>query len=635
MPASGATFPLGQRTVQVSAQDGAGNTAAGSFTVTVRDTIKPEASVPPALIVSAGPTGTALLGDLTGRVTRSDLVGVTSVVQSPGPETVLPLGSHPVSFAVSDAAGNVTTVQTTVTISFDRPDPADTATNIAATGQLAPGAGTPDGPPEGTVLSAFGAPAISDFRDMASLVTMTSGRTKLAGIYVQDGAGNDSLRASQGAFASDAIGITGWTFRSFRDPVIAPGGAIAFVATVAAPGNGTHQGVFTDLFTAPGRADYLMLQGGEVPGLNGELLKSVTSLSLRNDGLLALLTLASGSSAASKVTAKDDTALVLFTGAKSATVLLREGAPLRGLAFSKIKAFTVLSPALGSAGQGRWHGDGAVVAKVTLDDGRTLVVKIDTEGAVKRLLATGDPARPVAVQAQWKSIGLPAMGGDGAQFAVAATLKAAPGIVTTKDDSVLLFSPDGATWSAFAREHEPAPMAPDAEGALYGSFFDPVANDAGQVAFLAMLQGPGIKAANGTGLFCGTTDHLRLIARLGSVVPDESAAATTAAWSRFISYALPGGDGAGVIFLAETGGGDATTKNTLALWAVDSTGTLRRLIRTGAPLTLDGPALTGLTLLNAPPAAFGAARSYNSSGSVAVLATFADKSQALLRLDIP
>ena len=43
----------------------------------------------------------------------------------------------------------------------------------------------------------------------------------------------------------------------------------------------------------------------------------------------------------------------------------------------------------------------------------------------------------------------------------------------------------------------------------------------------------------------------------------------------------------------------------------------------------------GFAALNALPGSFGARRSYNSTGSFAVQATFADKSQGLLRLDIP
>jgi hypothetical protein len=41
------------------------------------------------------------------------------------------------------------------------------------------------------------------------------------------------------------------------------------------------------------------------------------------------------------------------------------------------------------------------------------------------------------------------------------------------------------------------------------------------------------------------------------------------------------------------------------------------------------------TLLNALPGSYGARRSYNATGSLAVQVTFDDRSQAILRLDVP
>ena len=57
LPASGSTFPIGTTTVGASATDNAGNTATGTFTLTVEDTTAPTASVPAALHLAAGPTG--------------------------------------------------------------------------------------------------------------------------------------------------------------------------------------------------------------------------------------------------------------------------------------------------------------------------------------------------------------------------------------------------------------------------------------------------------------------------------------------------------------------------------------------------------------------------------------------------
>jgi hypothetical protein len=302
-----------------------------------------------------------------------------------------------------------------------------------------------------------------------------------------------------------------------------------------------------------------------------------------------------------------------------------------------IKSFSVLQPAQFSAGQGRWQGDGFAVAKVTLATGEVRVVSIDATATVTTLLSSTD-APSVAISgfdanAEWKSFGLPAMGGTGTEFAVTAVLQAKKGTktVTAKNASALLFSPDGDAWSVVAREGDPISVG----GPSFASFTDPVSNTAGDVAFLATLSG----TAAGTGktaLFAGLPGSVASVARLGAPAPDATGStAAGAMWSKFTTFALPTGDGAGVVFLAETQKGDTTAKNKLGLWGVDSTGQLRRLLRTGSAVTNGGPPLTTFTLLNALPGSFGAARSYNAQGSVAVLATFADQTQALLRVDIP
>jgi len=172
-------------------------------------------------------------------------------------------------------------------------------------------------------------------------------------------------------------------------------------------------------------------------------------------------------------------------------------------------------------------------------------------------------------------------------------------------------------------------------GPRYASFFDPMVNDAGQIAFLATLRAFGVNDHSDLALFSGAANGPRLIARLGDPAPDEAGVATTAVWSKLITCALPDGPGAGPVFLAKISGGDSNTTNNLALWAVDSQGTVRRLLRSGTALSDGGPLLTGLKLLDAAPGAFGVTRSFNANGSVALVATFADETQALLRIDIP
>ncbi len=616
-PLSGSIFPIGDTAVNVSATDSRGAQRTGGFTVSVRDTIAPALTVPPNQVVEpASAAGTVVNYPAA---TATDAVGVTSLTYSKASGTLFPVGVTTVTVMAKDAANHTTAQTFTVTVAFNRP--AGTTVNIGArTGE------TPNGAPAGATLGTFGPPAVNDFRHLAARVTMRSGATTLAGIYLEDETGAGSIAAFQGQ-AVPGISVAGATFKNFLDPVLAADGSVAFLGKMKGGSvtTSSDSGVWTNAFGSG--LELLLREGSDVPDLPGATLKSVSSISLRNGELLALLTL---NLKTGVVKEGNDTVLLRMTAAGIGKVLLREGRELAGLPGTKVQTFSVLSPALGSEGHGRWHAEGLVVAKAALTDGRVLIVKIAPDGTATPLLSTADAATPVDPAAKWKNFGLPAVGELGAGFAVAAKLKATLGGVLGTDNSTLLFSDDGTDWSVFAREGGAAPG-----GLSYATFFDPVVNDSGDAAFLATLQGAGITEKNQTALFGGSPDDPQLLARLGSPVPDESGAATTAVLNKFISFALPGGPDAGVIFLGKTSGGDTTAANKLALWAVDSQGKLRRVLRTGDTLASGGPAITNLALLNAANGAFGVARSYSATRSIALVATFADTTQALLRVDLP
>jgi len=76
-----------------------------------------------------------------------------------------------------------------------------------------------------------------------------------------------------------------------------------------------------------------------------------------------------------------------------------------------------------------------------------------------------------------------------------------------------------------------------------------------------------------------------------------------------------------------------TAKNNVGLWAVDSKGSLRRLLRTGD--ILDGKPVTGIHALSTVSGAFGASRGYNARGTVVTRVLFAKGAQSIVRIDIP
>ena len=105
---SGDVFPLGTTTVTCSATDAAGNTATGSFTVTVEDTTAPEIGVLPDITTQA--TSAAGAQVEFGPFTAHDVVdGEVAVTCGPTSGSVFPLGETTVECTATDAAGNSST----------------------------------------------------------------------------------------------------------------------------------------------------------------------------------------------------------------------------------------------------------------------------------------------------------------------------------------------------------------------------------------------------------------------------------------------------------------------------------------------------------------------------------------------
>jgi Ca2+-binding RTX toxin-like protein len=113
-PASGSTFPIGETTVNCSATDNAGNTANGSFKVTVN----PQAdTTPPQTTITSGPTGgsTVNSNSVTFAFSSSEAgstfqcrldTGTWTACTSPQSYSNLANGSHTFRVRAIDAAGN-------------------------------------------------------------------------------------------------------------------------------------------------------------------------------------------------------------------------------------------------------------------------------------------------------------------------------------------------------------------------------------------------------------------------------------------------------------------------------------------------------------------------------------------------
>lgn len=603
----------GSVTITVYATDLEGAVTQDSFTVNVIiDITPPEISTPSPQTLVADASRFATMPDLRGTpVNVTDQFGVFSFIQSPAPGSRVLIGEHPLVFTAVDEAGNSKTVQSTVTVNYSAATLPVVSESGARFGAPVPVNGSA-ALATGSSLGSFGTPAISDDGSLAARVVVSAGRAKLGAIYVEDASQATRLAAVQG----QSCGITGVLFKSFRDPLISSDGKIAFVATTTAKSS-ENDGVWSDAF---GALSPVLREGLDLPGLAGLKLKSVTSLSFDDSALLATVKLARVSGL---VTAANDTALIRVTSASSTTILAQTGTDLKG---SKIKQISALQPVAKSPGQGRWTAEQGAVAKLTLLNGHTVISRLTGNGPIASLVESA--VSNAGLDGTFKSLGLPTIGGS----AVAMLGTRAKDLgVTGANDLAMLYASDGNTFQEVLRE--------SAEYSGFASFSDPVANDQGQVVFFGVVRGSAPKLPKTSALWLTHGNSApEMVAKIGApAVGRDGEDIQDVSWSNIVSFALPNGAGAGPLFVAQLAGKGVKAQSKLGLWAVDSGNVLRMLLRTGEDLVLPSGTkrLTGFTLLNALPGSYGARRSYNSTGSVAVQATFDDRSTAILRINIP
>lgn len=166
LPASGSQFALGMTTVDCTATDVAGNSAAGRFSITVQDTTAP------ALFLPAGPVreATSAAGaSVAFAASALDLVdGTVGITCAPASGSTFPLADAPIKARATtvyceatDAAGNTGRGSFNITVQDTTPP------QIAQPGDVGPIDATSSG---GAVVS-YASPATQDAVDGAGVAT--------------------------------------------------------------------------------------------------------------------------------------------------------------------------------------------------------------------------------------------------------------------------------------------------------------------------------------------------------------------------------------------------------------------------------------------------------------------------------
>ena len=114
-PASGLTFGFGATTVNCSATDAAGNTASGSFTVTVQDTTPPTV-IPPSNITAEAVDGSGATVTYSGESATDTVDGTVAVSCAPDSGSLFSLGETTVTCSAVDSHSNTGTSTFTINV---------------------------------------------------------------------------------------------------------------------------------------------------------------------------------------------------------------------------------------------------------------------------------------------------------------------------------------------------------------------------------------------------------------------------------------------------------------------------------------------------------------------------------------
>lgn len=641
---SGMSLPDGTYDVTLSYRDASGNAEVSATGQTTIDTIAltPQldspasnstvgSSIPVTFTLSEGASSVTLTFDdgVTARVLTLTGVGTpTTHIFSFDPEDpvaaaeissgqVIPDGTYTVRLRYLDGAGNAgDAIATNVRVLTVAPEPEVVlATDAGATGA---------GLPAGSTFASFSAPDVGVFGGRVSTPT----RQRLDAVF--DETGTVLLRGQQMVTVDPAGGGDMGMIAKLDAPT-----GDAVLATLDRRSGATAENdevLFGGLMN--GTPMPLARKGQEVPGLPGVKLKSF--LTLDGNGDTAFF---SGKLAGAGVNGSSDTAIFAASPATGFKMMVRKGDMVGG---KKVKIIATLVGTAGTLAEGRWRGGpDSIGVRLTFTD-RThalYLMRATDAGPADWLLLgqTDGDAGPDLPGAKLLSLNLPAYAPDAMIFD--SLLKIGVGGVTKKDNGAI-FDAMGVdtrgpiSLRLLAQRARPVPAEPTT---AMQRFTATLAGLGRASTFLGQTTRTGTRGVAPAIYDARDDGSHRLLARVGDPAPGGGR------WNRFTSVAKPDGQGYGALVAAllKVSRADGVTPATrAALYGVDSTGQMRRLLRAGDSIESAGPGspqkpVKSFVALGAASGSIGAARGYDDQGRVSVLVTFADRTQAVVRIQVP
>lgn len=577
--------------------------------------------------------------------TATDDSGPVTITYSAASGSLFPPDRTPVTVTATDTVGNSATATFTVTLRLSQP----LHTHFLAAGAAAPGHGSEGGPPEDAKLASFGEPAIDEDGTVAFLATWTA-----AGPPASRGSGIFTTTQSVAQVGGPA-GKSGATFRTLSDPVVSEG-QLAFLATIAIPSviAGTNDASLYGLPAGVVGSVWRQRAGSLRPVAvanaiapdetnarvwGGPTFKMFKAIAVAG-GSIAIHGQVAGGVGALRTTAANDTGLWLEDETHWMTQVLRKGQLVGN---RKIATLTTFAVGSGSPGQGRgWltqtPGGPRVLALVTFTgaDKAQAVLSAGFDDILIVAQNNPDSALPDIAGASFASYGMPAMNAAGTSAFLASLLVKPGGSATAANARGLFIDYDIGTYLKIARVTEPAGQT----GSTFSLLKDPVLADDSAAAFPATLKPTAaVRGFAATTLWWKTrAGSLQLLAQggprpAGQPIPGLP---IEAQWTAFPSLAIASERGPIFTGTLLAGKGGVTAATAHGVWATDYAGVTRLLFRTGIPdAIVAGKTLKSFTLLKTAVGSVGVTRSFNGVGQLVWLATFTDRTTALIQTDIP
>jgi hypothetical protein len=629
--ASGPALPDRYYSITLSYQDASGYPVSSSTSTGVTiDTVAPTVLLPRITTVhTADPNGAAL----AFKFITNDLFDSTpTIVASPPSGSVFPVGVSQVTVTVTDRSGNVTTTGFAVVIVLVTDLPKPVTTILAIKGGRVPAAPEQGIPARSKWLN-FGVPSLHNegtFIGFSATIRTPAGT--LTGVFDGPPTAPVLLLKKGGPVPSDETGkvLEGITIATYREPVfpsLNDAYACAVVAKLA--GSGVNLANDSAILLAGGGDSLRMItrEGGLAPNFPwGDKMapvgrfKTFTSVAMPGNSNAVWFTATLEHTGG--ITSANDSGLWISTGTGT-WMVFRKGEDIYPYRMQKVTSFRVIDEVPGSPGHGR-YGMNFVGAQVSLDDGSYAAFNIFVDGGIENDLSTGPPPNPTG---PWPiKFGIPDWRQNDTVPAALSVILEGPG-VTSANNAAIMDYPD-----MIARKGSPTGL-PD--GSVFKEFKDPVTaldQDHFPVdAFPATLSGISTTGANDASLWWwhGGAPALSLLAREGSAAPGGGR------WKSFISLTSIARRGPAFTATLAIDGAAITPANDKGLWAINSAGGLRRLVREGD--VINGRTLLTFNVLGVVNGSAGQRRAWSESGDPALAwrAFFTDGTTAIVTTTVP